>query len=319
LRSLRDGLRRVLASRGLELSGATTLARRRAFLETLEEWAIGDFDPPEGFPFSATGVVFSRDRALQLHALLQGWATNASGEADLVVLWTASDAEHESSYRELSNLWAGRVRFRREADFRADLLGEVESSRSTHLFFLTDDAMVLRPFEISLCLLPDPHRSVFSLTHGRALDWCFVARRPQRVPPLSEIDSERLAWNWKDGEEGTDWSYPLSVDGKFFSRQEMSLLLSRLPFRNPNTLEMALQIFLPIFARRKGVCFQDPVLVNVPCNTVQTECTNFDTGAHGVGELLLRWKAGDRIRCEDFANLSARQAETRPFSFAPRI
>ncbi len=298
--------------------GSTSLARRRAFLETLEEWAVGDFDPSPDLPFSATGVVFSRDRALQLHALLESWAANAHGKADLMVLWTASDPEHESSYRELSNLWAGRVRFRREADFRADLLAELEVFPSTHLFFLTDDAMVLRPFDVSDCLLPHPRRSVFSLTHGHGLDWCFVARKTQRIPPLSKTFAGHLRWNWKDGEDGTDWSFPLSVDGKFFSRQEMSLLLSRLPFRNPNTLEMALQQFQPLFARREGVCFQDSVLVNVPCNTVQTECENFDTGAHGVHDLLLRWKTGERILWEEFAGLSACQAETKAFSFTPR-
>jgi len=313
-----DLVRRLLASRGYELSGPTTLERRRAFLETLEEWSAEGFDPPSDVPFSATGMVFSRDRALQLHALLEGWAANARGRAGLVVLWTAT-AEHESSYRELSDLWTGRVRFRREADFRTDLIDEVGSSRSSHLFFLTDDAMLLRPFEISTCLLPDPRRRVFSLTHGNGLDWCFSARKSQRIPPLREDGAGLLSWSWKDGEDGTDWAYPLSVDGKFFSRQEMSLLLSRLPFRNPNTLEMALQVFQPLFARRRGVCFPDPVLVNVPCNTVQTECENPVTGAHGVRELLLRWKAGDRIRHEEFLGLSPAEAEVRMYSFVSRF
>lgn len=286
-------------------------------METLEEWSAGEFDPPPGVPFRSTGIVFSRDRALQLHALLQGWTALARGESDLVVLWTAS-AEHESSYRELSDLWKGRARFRREADFRADLLEEVGSSRSSHLFFLTDDAMVLRPFALADCLLADPRRRVFSLTHGRGLDWCFVARRPQRIPDLSEDGAGLLSWTWKDGEEGTDWSYPLSVDGKFFSRREMSTLLSRLPFRNPNTLEMGLQVFLPLFARRRGACFAEPAMANIPCNTVQTECANPDTGAHGIRDLLRRWEAGERIRCEEFADLSPREAETKPFSFGPR-
>jgi len=85
-----------------------------------------------------------------------------------------------------------------------------------------------------------------------------------------------------------------------------------------NMLETALQVFLPLFARRSGVCFADPVLVNVPCNTVQTQCRNPDTGHHSTGDLLARWNAGERIRHEEFAGLSPREAETRRYSFSPR-
>jgi hypothetical protein len=303
---------------GVEISGPETSARWRAFLETLEEWSVGDFDPPAGAVLSAVGIVFSRDRALQLHALLEGWSASVRGSAELVVLWTASDPAHETSYRELSALWEGRVRFWRETAFRADVIQEIASSRATHLFFLTDDAVVLHPFDLSSCLLPDPTRSVFSLTHGRGLDWCFVARRPQAVPRLSDAGNGRLSWTWKEGDAGTDWAFPLSVDGKFFARSEASLLLSRLPFCNPNTLEMALQVFQPLFARRRGVCFGDPALVNVPCNTVQTECDNPDTGLHGVRDLLFRWQAGERIRWEEFLGLSPREAETKIFCFVTR-
>ena len=313
-----EPLRRFLSRLGLEISGRETSARRRAFLETLEEWAVADFDPPPGEPLSATGIVFSRDRALQLHALLEGWAACVRGPARLVVLWTASDPAHETSYRELSALWEGRVGFRRETAFRADVLHEIESSAATHLFFLTDDGMVLHPFDLSGCLLPGPQSAIFSLTHGLCLDWCFAARRAQRIPLLSDAGGGCLSWVWKEGEPGTDWSCPLSVDGKFFSRREVLLLLSRLPFRNPNTLEMALQVYSPLFARRKGICFPDPALVNVPCNTVQTECVNPDTGHHGVGDLLLRWRAGERIRSEEFLGLSPREAETKIFGFMTR-
>jgi hypothetical protein len=317
-RATSDLLRRFLAFWGLELAGRETAARRRAFLETLEEWAVADFEPPSGEPFSAMGVIFSRDRALQLHALLEGWAACVRGPAELVVLWTASDPDHEASYRELSALWEGRARFLRETSFREDLLDEIGSTPATHLFFLTDDAMVLNPFDLSSCLLPDPTRAVFSLTHGRGLDWCFVARKPQGIPALSDARNGRLSWVWKDGDPGTDWSLPLSVDGKFLSRREVALLLSRLPFRNPNTLEMALQVFHPLFARRNGVCFGHPALVNVPCNTVQTECVNPDTGLHGVRDLLFRWRAGERIRWEAFLGLSPREAETKNFEFVTR-
>ncbi|MEN9306147.1 MAG: hypothetical protein RL173_79 [Fibrobacterota bacterium] len=311
-------VKKVLARWGLEIR-TTRMARLQAVFEAaLAEWARRDFRQELTGPFSVTGIVFSRDRAMQLHALLESWFANARGAARMVVLWTVSDHEHEASYRELAAHWGDKVEWVRETDFRADLSRLVESDASSHLFFLTDDGIVLRPFDLSDALLPDPGRRVFSLCHAPDLDWCFILGKSQRVPPLRRFGQNLLAWNWTEGETGTDWNFPLSVDGKFFSRQEMSLLVRDLPFRNPNTFEQALQVFQPLFAGREGVCFSQAALVNVPCNAVQTQFDNPVTGAHSTTELNARWREGKRIAWEDFQNLSPREAEVRNFRFVER-
>jgi hypothetical protein len=317
-RAVANLLRRLLAARGIQLAGPAESAGRRAFAATLERWAVADLDPDPQAGFAASGIVFSRDRALQLHALLSGWTENVVGGSGLAVLWTASGAAHEASYRELERIWTGRVRFVRESSFRDDLLRLVEGAGCTHLFFLTDDAVVLRPLDLAGCLLPRPSREIFSLTHDRTLDWCFVAGRPQRIPSLSERSGGRFEWTWAEGEEGADWSYPLSVDGKIFSRREVALLLEELPFRNPNTLESALQVYQPLFARRRGVCLDAAAVVNVPCNRVQDQFLNPTTGAHAPDELLVRWNRGERIAHEEFLGRTPRSAETSSFTFVSR-
>jgi len=138
------------------------------------------------------------------------------------------------------------------------------------------------------------------------------------VPPLRPVGQDLLAWDWTEGETGTDWHFPLSVDGKFFSRQEMSLLLRDLPFRNPNTFEQSLQVFQPLFVGREGVCFPQAVLVNVPCNAVQTQFDNPVTGAHSTARLDALWREGKRIAWEDFRNLSPAVAEKKAFRFVER-
>ena len=162
--------RRVLGSMGCELLGPQARAWRRALQSTLPEWSGRDFSCKGASTFTVVGVLFSRDRALQLHALLQSWFAQADGTARLVILWTANDAAHAQSYRELQQLWQGRVEWVREADFRSDLLSILTAAQETHLFFLTDDAVVLRPFRLSQLLLPDPDRRIASLTHGPELD-----------------------------------------------------------------------------------------------------------------------------------------------------
>jgi len=311
-------IRAGLAKFGYEIR-TTRLARlKEVFESTLVEWTRHDFRQELTGPFSATGVVFSRDRALQLHALLESWFANVRGQARLVVLWTISDRAHEASYRDLMAIWGERVEWVREESFRDDLVRLVDQAGSSHLFFLTDDGIVLRPFSLEDVLLPDPGRRVFSLCHAPDLTWCFILGRAQEVPPLRSVGQNLLAWNWADGQTGTDWNFPLSVDGKFFARQEMSLLLRELPFRTPNTLEQALQVYQPLFVGRQGVCFSGAALVNVPCNAVQTQFRNPVTGAHSSGELNARWREGKRIAWEDFQELSPGEAEVRTFRFVER-
>jgi len=310
--------RRVLGSMGCELLGPQASAWRRTLASALPEWSGRNFSCKDASTFTAVGVLFSRDRALQLHALLQSWFAQVQGEARLVVLWTASSATHAQSYRELQQLWQGRVEWVREADFRSDLLSILAAAQETHLFFLTDDAVVLRPFRLSQLLLPDPDRRIASLTHGPELDWCFIAQRPQAVPALEAVREDLLSWRWQDGEPGLDWAFLLSVDGKFFALAEMRLLVSHLPFTSPNTLEMGLQTYLPLFIGRRGVCLGHASLVNIPCNTVQQDYANHETALHTADELLRHWQAGERIVWEDFQALAPASAEVRSYRFAAR-
>ena len=310
-------LKLLLGRLGLEIQTARLARLRERFQTTLVEWSARDFRIASDEGFAATGVVFSRDRALQLDALLESWFAQVEGPVRLVVLWTATSG-HERSYRELADKWSGRVEWVRESDFREDLVSIVRQDSSTHLFFLTDDALILHPFRMEQVLLPDPRHEIFTLCHSRDLDWCFVHQKPQTVPALEPRPDGTLAWRWKDGETFSDWSFPLSVDGKFFLREEMEVLLADLPFRSPNTLEQSLQIYQPLFAGRSGVCFAEAAMVNVPCNAVQTQFANPVTGAHSTDELLREWEGGNRIAWEDFRGLRPREAERKAYRFVAR-
>jgi hypothetical protein len=127
-----------------------------------------------------------------------------------------------------------------------------------------------------------------------------------------------LQWEWRDGDPGTEWIFPLSVDGKFFHRHEMSLLLSHLPFWSPNSLETGMQAFQPLFVGRKGICLDTEALVNIPCNAVQTEYDNAITGLYSTGDLLERWQAGQRIDWNGFVGKAPAEAEAMPYTFVPR-
>jgi hypothetical protein len=272
--------------------------------------------PPPG----ATGVVFSKDRAMQLHAFLSSWFACAVSPCPLRVLFAAGSAEHERAYDELARIWSGRVDFVRERDFRSDLLGILGLDDAPRVVFFTDDGMFLDPFDMDDAVRWNPRTHVFSLVHGRALRRCFVLDRPQSLPPFldpPEGGDELLCWSWAQGDPG-DWSFPLSLDGRVFDRREMSALLGALEFRSPNTLEMAMQAWMPLFRRRKGLSFPRERLVNIPTNTVQEDCRNRETGRHSSRELLERWMEGERIEHERFRALRCDEAESSGFHFVRR-
>lgn len=317
-RRLVELARQALRAVGYEIQEAGLAEQRRAFEAVLPDWIrFHGTDSVIESP-AALGVIFSKDRALQLHALLESWFAQVDGTARLVVLWTAT-AAHLDSYAQLQALWGDRVAWLKESDFRKDLLNFLGSGQESHLFFLTDDAVVLRPFPLAEAMRPKPRQEIFALTHGPELDWCFIESRSQPVPPLEAQENGLLAWRWADCDPRLDWGFPLSVDGKFFAREEMLLLLAALPFRSPNTLEVAMQVYRPLFVGRRGICFDAACVVNVPCNAVQSEFANAITSRHSTQELLEQWNRGQRIAWEELRGKTPREAEAADYRFVSRL
>lgn len=315
--SLLSGLDRILGRAGVHLEGRRARQLRRKAWEGIAELLM---HPPSLDGEGAEGIVFSRDRAMQLHAFLGSWFSCVLSPCPLHVLYTTSDSSHERSYEQLREIWSDRVRFVREEDFREDLLSLIRGFSTPRVVFFTDDGMFLDPFDLDEALCWDPRTHVFALTKGRGLRHCFVTDRPQGLPPFHPGppgSEELLCWTWRDGDEG-DWRFPLSLDGHVLGRQEMSILLGAIPFRSPNTLEGEMQVYLPLFLAREGLCFPREKLVNVPANSVQRDWRNRHTGHHGADELLRLWQTGQRIEHEAFRGLSCRDAETSAYRFLPR-
>jgi len=315
--SLLSRLDRILGRTGVALEGRRARALRQKAWEGVAELVM---HPPTLQGEGATGIVFSRDRALQLHAFLGSWFSCVLSPCPLRVLYTTSDDAHRRSYDELAELWSGRVEFVRETSFRDDLLALVRGADAPRVVFFTDDGLFLDPFDLDEALRWDPRTHVFALTKGRGLRHCFVTDRPQSLPPFHPGPAgseELLCWTWKDGDDG-DWRFPLSLDGHVLGRQEMSILLEAIPFRSPNTLEGEMQVYLPLFLPREGLCFPREKLVNIPANSVQRDWKNRHTGLHGADELLRHWQEGRRIEHEAFRGLSCRDAETSAYRFLAR-
>lgn len=310
---------RLVRPLGLACRSRKDLQRQEALQRALTELVNDDSSTgPATVPSPlVTGVIFSKDRACQLHALLESFHAKVAGEIPLRILFTASSARHLQAYEDVRALFAGRaVIWIQESDFRRDLLQIMEQLSSHRVLFLVDDIVMTRAVDFERLRPFSPKQCVVSLRLGEHITRHH--RQPMPPPALrpTRVNDQFLEWNWDQGE--LSWAYPLSVDGHLFSTGEMRVMAGQVEFTGPNSFEKALQLFRPVFSRRLGICFRQSRLVNLPVNIVQTERENL----HGNVEpefLLEKWEAGQKM---DLANLyewtNQSLHQEQPLNFIPR-
>ena len=252
-------------------------------------------------------IIFSKDRALQLHGLLATLQEKVAPVVPVHVLYSSSSPSHQKAYEDVVAIFdQENIRFihqQNEFSFKYDLLEILTSLNCDLLFFLVDDILFTEPVDLRNIVKFDPDEFVVSLRMGQNLSRCYVLQKPQALPNFQDFPdgaSDKIVWRWEEGE--LDWSYPLSVDGHFFARREMTAMALLLSFNAPNSFEDQLQIFKPFFINRRGVGYQKSRIVNIPCNRVQTERKNLSGNLH-PDELLEQWQKGYQMDYKKFYGL----------------
>lgn len=266
----------------------------------------------------AVGVVFSKDRPMQLHALLASYFAKAKNPWPLSVLYTTSSAGFAAAYDEVVQAFRDRpVTFRCERAFRPDLLALLGGPAVDRVFFLVDDIVFVDEVDLAAFADVDTDRVVPSLRLGTNIR----RRYDTEIPPphfvagLTDAAGRRY-WRWRDGI--LDWGYPMSVDGNLFAAGEVRLMARLSGFVAPNSFEAALTSFAECFADRYGACYPRSKIVNIPWNRVQEEHAN---RAGDVSEryLLEKWCEGWEIDCEKlFGIVNESVHQEVPLALRPR-
>ena len=274
---------------------------------------------------SCEGIVFSKDRAIQLHALLSSYLAYVKNSVKLYVIYTTSNSRNLESYEELKQIFSNKdVVFINEKAFKSDLENLLDKINAAKLFFMTDDGLFIDSFDMREIASFNPIEVIPSLIKGLDLTYCYIQNKNQSLPEFINPEDPTLPsfmkyWEWKNAESFSDWAYPLSLDMTFYNKKEIQLLLKEISNKGPNSLETALhQNYAPIFLQRKGVCYEKAKYVNIVCNIVNTEHKNRNTGLHSTESLLKKWEEGYRIQYEDFFGQNCITAEKSSFSFTKR-
>lgn len=299
----------------LEALSATSIRERK---RRVSEALIKALTTPYTGPGKnqAEGIVFSMDRAMQLHALLGSYLESAKHPAKLHILYRATTEAHDKCYQEVLRTYSylsdiNFVSQKSRATFRAQLLAIIAKISAERIFFLVDDDLFIEPFDLGQIAAIDTRYAVPSLRMGANLSGSYTLQEEQPLPRLSRWSGEYsgaapqavspgtgdgnddlLAWSWEGGLY--DWAYPLSVDGHFFTTTEIAALAEHTEFNSPNTFEGNLQAYTDFFGHRLGICYRKSRMVNIPINKVQTDNDNLHGEIH-QDELLAKWNEGLRI------------------------
>lgn len=271
-----------------------------------------------------SGLVFSRDRTMQLHALLTSYIQQVKNFCQLSILYKATDEGSKQSYEVLKKEFEDfPFRFIEETAFAEQVIAWLRQQSADRIFFMTDDAVFLDSFDMNDLLLFNPLDEIFSLTKGKDLQYCFTMDVKQALPFFDTLITKGgisfNAWKWGNYPSSPDWTYPLSVDGTFFMREEILCIAEHITFKTPNSLEANMQLFIDFFLQRKGICYDKVKMINVPCNLVQNEFNNRSTGFFKIEQLQALWQEGKRIDVKMFYGLDAYSAEHARYNFVSKI
>lgn len=268
-------------------------------------------------------IVFSKDRAMQLDALLDSLKANLTGDPhppQPFVLWTASNRDFRRGYERCfrDHPWAVPVV---EHDFR-DLYEALLPKDGYVLHFCDDDVLHHRANLQHMTFEMDKDERVlaFSLRLGTDTLRCYPHDCFQRLPESMRAFPSRLSWTWPGAE--LDFSYPCSLDGHMLRVSDLRVLLEGQTYSNPNGLEdvLARRAHLLVATRPRMASYPTAALTGVPANIVNDTHPNRCANLYDTAWLNQMYLAGSRIDwaamgwdCVDAAHV------VLPYIFTPPI
>ncbi len=261
----------------------------------------------EGLISGVSIVVFSKDRAMQLNAMLESYFNFVKNPVNLFIIFQASSKVHYHAYTEIKSIFKNSlvdIQFIHENEgFRSTLISVLNKIKTQSMIFLTDDDMFINNIDLTCFSEIDPLKSVVTLRHSPHIRYSYTAGSKHSTPFLKPMQVDRVdAFEFQWFESKNEWSDPWSVDGHMLSTAEVRVLTSISNFKAPNSYEGALKSFNDIINNRTGICFPRSIIVNIPINRVQEEVLN-KSGSISTDFLLEQWQKGFAIDIKRFSKI----------------
>jgi len=260
-----------------------------------------------GHPLSAMAVdaqvdlvVFSKDRPLQLYALLESSACYITGINKVVVIYCASGQNFDDAYSDVKQAFPT-VDFIKQsdnprADFKNITNAVVFGLPSPYILFAVDDIIVIDHVNLNYCikLLEEKKAYGFYLRLGSDITECYAERKHTGNPPLKVVTPDVYAWRFYKAQG--DWAYPHTVDMTLYRKKDIKNAFMTMHYSTPNTLEGAWACRVGDKMKFRGLCFAASKIVNLPLNLVQADyLNNRCAGIIDPQALLVKFNEGLKI------------------------
>lgn len=225
-------------------------------------------------------IIFSKDRPMQLHLLLESILANFNVEDyKLNILYKSSNDEFNKGYNIVRDLFPQFI-YKKEENFKSDLISLFNESKYT--VFFTDDDIIYN----SLKLTNDEIHNIFELTKavcfslrlGLNTTHCYTMQKLNKLEKydthkfIHDIDLIESIISWKVENATNDYAYPMSVDGHIFKTDFIKYFCENIEYHNPNIFEA----LLATITKNNMIVssYEISKLVNSPINRVQETFQN---------------------------------------------
>lgn len=225
-------------------------------------------------------LVFSKDRAMQLHALLQSIETWGDIYDNIIILYTYSNEEFKQGYELLKSRFT-KYTFIKETDFEKHVREFITNNPTKFISFLVDDILFFKSQNKDKIIEFLNRSDTVAFVPGVGTNTRFSNTASiEFTLPEFVVDDELYIWNWKMIENKSEFSCPLMVMGNVFNTTLFNKLFSKIKIRfsNPNFFEEMLQFILQNQYKklipRYCASFKNSCLVHSANNKVQNTHPN---------------------------------------------
>jgi len=202
-------------------------------------------------------LIFSKDRAMQLLALLESLKLQCLDfeESVVTILYKTTAPQHQNQYVEIQKMFPS-INFRRDKELSTDFLNVVINSQ--YIMFLVDDSIFVREFRFSdvITALDKNLDCVgFSLRLGKNISYSYPHNQNQDKISFSELDNEMLKFDWT--QYTYDFGYPMEISSSIYCSYDILELAMGVKFSSVNNIESVLDAKKTLLKKDKPMlmCF----------------------------------------------------------------
>lgn len=273
-------------------------------------------------------IIFSKDRACQLHALLRSIAQRFNCFSEILVIYKATTRPFQDAYNDLwhasyhkTKPWSQQMKvgLKYEKDIKSDFVSALQTGH--HLVcILTDDSIIYKSplsklrWEEAIGRQFNMHNDLFcfSLRYGQNTLVQNYATGEMQEPYHDMIPDDgheiMSMWNWAQLNPLKNFGYPIGMDGHIYRTVDILPITQELNFNTLRGWEGTLALDWRNRFEDKPLMasYKQSILVNIPTNNVQVPpIPSGPKYAISVEELNDRFLSGQMIDIDktDFSNI----------------